>query len=216
MMYDKILIFTSRDGHELRGAQYLDWVVTTPTMLVVVGVMGRFPFPSMYGLCSMDIFMVVCGLLAEYTKGMSRWVYFTMGGIFFLPQWIFFLNDFDYALVKEYFGEEVAKKYFFIGRCLFLSRISFPIIWVLDVSRMVSSFTAILLYSMMALISKVGLCFWVLACVKGSTYVEEGSDHDDFPSIASFDGEENALSIVYNSKNHSNQSSPRGTREGTL
>lgn len=207
MMYDKILMVTSKDGHFLRGAEYLDWVVSTPTMLVVVGVMGRFPFSSIFGLCCLDVFMNVCGLLGEYTCGISRWVYFTMGGFFFLPQWIFFLNDFDYALVKEYFGEEVARKYFFIGRCLFLSRVAFPLIWVLGVTKAVSYFTALVMFSVMSIIAKIGLSMWVMACLHGSTFLEDG---DDIPTPALlFEGEENALSVIQNSKSNSKQSSPR-------
>uniref|UniRef100_A0A6C0K462 Uncharacterized protein n=1 Tax=viral metagenome TaxID=1070528 RepID=A0A6C0K462_9ZZZZ len=206
MIYDKILMIRSRDGHFLRGAEYLDWTVTVPTMLVVVAIMGRFPFPSIFVLCCLDIFMNICGLLGAYTCGVSRWIYFTMGCFFFLPQWIFFLNDFDYALVKKYFGEEVAKKYFFTGRCLFLSRMVFPVIWVLEITQIVSYFSALLMFSVMAIISKIGLCFWVLACIHGSTFLEG----DDIPVV---EEDENALSVILSSKTNSKQSSPRSDKK---
>jgi len=206
MIYDKILMIRSIDGHILRGAEYLDWIVTVPTMLVVVANMGRFPFPSIFVLCCLDLFMNICGLLGAYTCGVSRWVYFTMGCFFFLPQWIFFLNDFDYALVKKYFGEEVAKKYFFTGRCLFLSRMVFPVIWVLEVTQAVSYFTALLMFSVMAFIAKIGLCFWVLACIHGSTFLEG----DDLPAV---EEDENALSVILSSKTNSKQSSPRSDKK---
>jgi len=210
MIYDRILMIRSRDDHILRGAEYLDWIVTVPTMLVVVGIMGRFPFSSIFVLCCLDIFMNICGLLGAYTCGYSRWIYFAMGCFFFLPQWIFFLNDFDYALVKKYFGEEVARKYFFTGRCLFLSRMVFPVIWVLEVTQAVSYFTALVMFSVMALIAKIGLCFWALACLHDSTYPE----NDDFSSEASIETEdENALSVIRSSKTNSKQSSPRSDKK---
>jgi hypothetical protein len=63
------------------------------------------------------------------------------------------------------------------------------------------------MYSVMALIAKIGLCMWVMACLHGSTYLE---DADDIPTPALlFEGEENALSVIQNSKSNSKQSSPR-------
>jgi bacteriorhodopsin len=208
-MYDGILMIKSRDGYMVRGAEYLDWIFTVPSMLVVVGTMGRFPYPSIFVLCCLDIFMNVCGLLGAYTCGISRWIYFTMGCFFFLPQWIFFLYDFDYGLVQKYFGEQVAKKYFCTGRYLFLSRMVFPIIWVLEVSRAIPYFTALVMFSIMGLIAKVGLSFWVLACLHESTNPE----NDNFFLETSLEREENALSVIRSSKSNSNHSSPRSDKK---
>jgi sensory rhodopsin len=202
MMMDNILLLEAGDGHPIQGAQYLDWVVTTPTMLVVVGLMGRFPHPSIFGLCCLDIFMNICGLLGEYTSGVRRWVYFIMGCFFFIPQWVFFLLDFDYALMKEYFGDEVAQKYFFWGQCIFLSRVGFPVIWVLQMAQLISYFTSLVLFSVMAMIAKIGLCAWVMLCLQEE--FPEDSPCRTPPHLEP----ENALSMVRLSKTNSTQSTP--------
>jgi len=89
---------------------------------------------------------------------------------------------------------------------LFLSRMVFPVIWVLEITQIVSYFSALLMFSVMAIISKIGLCFWVLACIHGSTFLEG----DDIPVV---EEDENALSVILSSKTNSKQSSPRSDKK---
>lgn len=200
-MFNGLLMVPAADGHLVRGALYVDWVVSTPIQLVVLCTIGRLPHASMFGLCYLDILMNACGFLGECVQGVTRWVYFVMGVLLFVPQWIFMSEDFDYGVVKDYFGDAVAQKYYSMGRFMILSRVGFPIIWVLEMTRVLPHFWALLGYSVMAMIAKIGLCLWVFVCLHAGPYLE--------PMSASMYEEENALSAVYASKTNSNQSSPQ-------
>lgn len=196
MMYDGFLMLKAgADGHVVRGAMYLAWGVCTPIQLLVLGIIGRLPDASLIALGFLDVLMNLCGFLGDCTTGPSRWIYFGMGVVLFLPQWIFLYEDFDYQLVVDYFGETVAQRYFPIGRFLLLSRVVFPIIWVLEATGTVGPFWSLVSYSATTILSKIGLCFWVMACFRGTSFLKTMQSPE----------EQNALSAVYASKDTSPQ-----------
>jgi sensory rhodopsin len=210
MMHEGFLAFKAMDGHTVQGAQYLDWIVTTPVQLLVVGIMAQVPPASLVGLCYLDVLMNVCGLLGEYAMGASRWIYFAVGCFLFLPQWIFWYFDIDFAMVRDFFGNHVAQSYYCLGQLVFSTRILFPIIWVLYATQLLDSYQALLCYSITAIIAKIGFCVWVLLCLSefSSTTPEDLSSSDASPPMEGLE-DENALSIVHASRTNSNYSSPR-------
>lgn len=81
-------------GHMLQIARYVDWLVTTPLLLLSVLTLAlpavreaaqlRDRVVLYSGLIGLDVFMIATGILGELSKGNDRWVWFSVSTVAFV------------------------------------------------------------------------------------------------------------------------------------
>jgi len=83
------------NGRAFYYARYIDWVITTPLMLIDLATFSGFSTTlSVTFLVSMDILMIIAGLIGELIDGSEKWAFFGISMLFFLPIiWWLCAND---------------------------------------------------------------------------------------------------------------------------
>ncbi|WP_434520884.1 bacteriorhodopsin [Halorubrum sp. AS12] len=70
----------STPGGNLEAARYLDWLVTTPLLILFLGLLARPPRRVLIGLIGVDVVIIAGGVLASATTGTTSWVAFGVAG----------------------------------------------------------------------------------------------------------------------------------------
>jgi len=74
------------NGRAFYYARYIDWVITTPLMLIDLATFSGFGSTlNTVFLVSMDILMIVAGLIGELVDGGEKWAFFGISMLFFIP-----------------------------------------------------------------------------------------------------------------------------------
>jgi bacteriorhodopsin len=80
------------DGREFFYARYIDWVFTTPLMLLdLLGFAGASADTTNF-LIGVDILMIVAGLIASFFEGQEKYYFWGFGMLMFLPI-VYYLNQ---------------------------------------------------------------------------------------------------------------------------
>ncbi|GAB7091747.1 sensory rhodopsin II [Halorubrum luteum] len=69
----------STEGGLLPVARYVDWLVTTPLILLYLGLLARPPRRVLAGLIGADVVIIIGGVVAVATTGTLSWVAFGIG-----------------------------------------------------------------------------------------------------------------------------------------
>ena len=128
------LITTAAGGlREVSYARYIDWLVTTPFLLVELlltsGMPGKLIFFSVFA----DVLMIVTGLIGAMQKeGVSKWVFFTFGCIGML--YVFFVIWQGVALAAKLQRHEgvdvnILKAYSVMSIWIIVLWTLYPIVW---------------------------------------------------------------------------------------
>ena len=79
---------TNADGVVFYYARYLDWMVTTPLLLLNLAMLATFNIgrraPLVAGLLGLDVFMILTGLVAGLASGSAKWVFYFLSCLAFL------------------------------------------------------------------------------------------------------------------------------------
>jgi uncharacterized membrane protein len=73
------------DGRVFHYARYIDWLVTTPLLLLDLGALAGISTEDSLMLVALDVLMVLCGFAGGLSKGNSSLVMWILGCAFFLP-----------------------------------------------------------------------------------------------------------------------------------
>lgn len=73
------------DGRVFHYARYLDWLVTTPLLLLDLGALAGISTEDSVMLVFLDVLMVLAGLAGGLSKGPASFWMWILGCIFFLP-----------------------------------------------------------------------------------------------------------------------------------
>ena len=68
-------------GHnrEIFYARYIDWVITTPLLLMDLLLTAGMPWPTVLWVILVDLVMIICGLIGALVPSSYKWGYFTFG-----------------------------------------------------------------------------------------------------------------------------------------
>jgi len=142
-------------------ARYLDWIVTTPLILVDLALLSRADTPTIISLVGNDVLMVICGLIGALTVAPYKYMWWVAGLIFFIIVIIQLLQRLNNA---EGYGGEALKG---LSWLTIICWIVYPIVWIvgsegtgaLGLSQEVGIIT------ITDLIAKIGFGFYLLANV---------------------------------------------------
>jgi bacteriorhodopsin len=73
------------DGRVFHYARYIDWLVTTPLLLLDLGALAGLSTEDMLMLVALDVLMVLCGFAGGLSHGNSTIIMWVLGCAFFLP-----------------------------------------------------------------------------------------------------------------------------------
>jgi len=79
------VITRCEDGREFYYARYIDWAITTPLMLYELVRIANVASYQKYFLYSIDILMIIAGLIGALVSGSDKWAFFGFSMLCFLP-----------------------------------------------------------------------------------------------------------------------------------
>lgn len=131
----------SLNGHTLELARYVDWVVTTPLLLVSLLIVAlpaikntielRSRTALYTSLIGLDVFMIVTGIFGELSAAGDKWFWFTVSSTAFIAiAYIIFTT----VLKQSKDVASAAKTKLFLGVAVFLAVLwaIYPIVWYLS------------------------------------------------------------------------------------
>ena len=79
---------TKADGSVFYYARYIDWILTTPLLLLNLAMVATFNVGRksalVAGIIGLDVFMIGTGLIAAMTTGTTKWVFYFLSCVAFL------------------------------------------------------------------------------------------------------------------------------------
>lgn len=149
-------------------ARYLDWVVTTPLLLLALALTAMFRQEKdktlIAALIAADVFMILTGLIADLSPAPARFVWYGLGVVAFLV--ILWLIWVPLRAQSERGGAELAALFRRAAGLLTALWVAYPTIWLLGPSGLgvLSQTLDTLLFVLVPIVSKVG---WSIVDLSG-------------------------------------------------
>lgn len=153
-------------------ARYVDWLVTTPLLLVSLGLIAMPSrsadrFWTLATLVALDVYMVVTGFLATLVDGQNKLVWYALSCVAFVLI-IFMLFGKLMNVVKKDGSKKLSKLYTYLAVYLSALWLAYPVVWILGTTGQgtltfeeENSF-----YTVLDLLAKVGFGLLVLWSLK--------------------------------------------------
>lgn len=117
------------DGRQIYFARYCDWALTTPLILIDVGILFQLNYSDIFGLCVWDFLMVMSGLFAALASGSAKYPLYVFSCVCFLIVGIrlrYIFDDFSAVRSKSM---TAGVRRLLISMAIIWS--GYPIVWVL-------------------------------------------------------------------------------------
>ena len=142
-------------------ARYIDWVVTTPLLLVSLCTVAFFYKKNndktiVYSLLIADVIMIICGFVGDLSKDNNRYIWFCIGLVcFFVVMYIIWL---PIRKIVQKQDEKLYKLYNLLVTYLTIFWIGYPVSWIIGPSGLgiVSQRVDAYLFVILPIFSKVG------------------------------------------------------------
>ncbi len=162
------------DGQTTYWARYVDWVVTTPLLLVALWMTAtthttkRPHVPTLVTLVCADVVMILCGLIGDLSEGSTRFVFYFIGVAALLL--IFYIVFGPLRAVARQ-DAQVSRIYGIVSTYLALFWIGYPLTWILGPSGIgvVSQTVDTVLFVLLPVFSKVGFSIVDLGLLRNMT-----------------------------------------------
>ena len=141
-------------------ARYIDWVVTTPLLLLSLSLVAMYRVHKdkilIASLICADIVMVLSGLVADLSTGNNRYIWFIIGMIGFLVS--LFIIWVPLVKIANSQGDSLGKVYKSLALYLTIFWIGYPTTWILGPSglEVISQTWDTYLFVFLPMFSKVG------------------------------------------------------------
>ena len=141
-------------------ARYLDWIVTTPLLLLALCLTGMYYVSKnkviIMGIITADIVMILCGLIGDLSTGINRYIWFFIGIVSFII--ILFLIWSPLKNIARNQGQNLYRLYIFLATYLTILWIGYPAAWIIGPSglKIVSQNIDSYLFVILPIFSKVG------------------------------------------------------------
>jgi bacteriorhodopsin len=147
---------------EIYWARYVDWVLTTPLILVNLGLLAGVNGATLITAISANIVMILSGLFAAFGYGRTqKWVWYTIAIIAYLVV-IYHVLVSNRKFVNAR-GSKVSKFYYAIAGYTILVWTAYPIIWAIgDGKRILSVDGEIIAYAILDVLAKGVFGAWLL------------------------------------------------------
>jgi len=154
------------DNQTTHYARYLDWVVTTPLLLLALAFTAMHYVPKnktlIAGLMGADVVMVLCGLIADLSLTPLRYMWYGLGvGAFLVVLWLIWS---PLRAIANTQGPDLARVFSRVAGLLTVLWIAYPTVWLLGPSGLglLNQTIDTALFVFVPIISKVGWSFFDL------------------------------------------------------
>lgn len=178
-------------GQTAFWGRYVDWVVSTPLLLLALGLtamhrLKRRDGALLWALVGTDVIMILCGLVADLSTGTARTVFFLCGCGALL--FIFYLSWGPLRQLAYKQGKDLGKVYDTVGGMLSVLWVAYPAIWWLGPSGagILGQGLETWLYVIVPILSKVGFSAVDLYLLRKLSPTEDHNPaYDEFePEVA--------------------------------
>lgn len=168
---------TQAGGHAFFYARYIDWLVTTPLLLLALallalprGTPGRTALTAT--LIGADVYMILTGFAAAFIRTGFRWAFFGMSCVGFLVVLSIIVAKLTPEATRR--PVEVKQHYARLSPMLMGLWLLYPIVWVFSPTGwgVFPEFVSILLFAILDVLSKVGFSAVLLSDPAALTLAE--------------------------------------------
>ncbi|KAJ9648200.1 hypothetical protein H2199_001053 [Coniosporium tulheliwenetii] len=133
--------------------RYIDWVITTPLLLMELGLTAGLPWNNILWILLLDEVMIITGLVGALVRSSYKWGYFAFGcAALLLIGWEIILPSSGNAKV---IGADVHKHYIMLGLYLIILWFLYPVAWGLcEGGNVISSDSEAIFYSILDVLAK--------------------------------------------------------------
>lgn len=147
-------------------ARYIDWVVTTPLLLLSLNLTGKYTI-SIEGtltgaLLGSQAIMIITGLIAELSPGDQKWFWYLAGCVALLVVLYIFWNPLLAKARSQ--GPEIERVYRKSALFLTIQWLAYPTVWAIGSMGLdlLEKTTTTVLFIILPIISKAGFGFFNL------------------------------------------------------
>mmetsp|Transcript_53068 Transcript_53068/g.103840 ORF Transcript_53068/g.103840 Transcript_53068/m.103840 type:complete len:225 (-) Transcript_53068:258-932(-) len=148
-------------------ARYFDWALTTPLLILDLGLVSGTPLREMLYPIGFDVLMIAAGYLAGYQEEGARWYLFALGCFFMLPvahALMTTFQDFAEESTRKSVDADVKEQSKLLCTMLLVLWSLYPVVWVASEGLMVMSvYWEVISYAWLDFISKAVFGFIVLS-----------------------------------------------------
>lgn len=112
---------------EIFYVRYIDWVFTTPLLLLDLLLTAGLPWPTILFTILIDEIMIVTGLVGALVRSSYKWGYFAFGCAALF--WIGWVLLFEARTHARHLGADIGKAYIVCGTWTFALWCLYPIAW---------------------------------------------------------------------------------------
>lgn len=147
-------------GVTIQSARYIDWVITTPLLLLSLTLIG-LPAKTkgrgwtLMSLVVADVYMIVTGFLATLAGPDQKWMWYTLSSLALVVIAYFLYGSIMGSAKKA--GKEVSKLYYILAMYLSVLWLAYPVLWLLGTTGRgkIDFLTENAIYSILDLSAKV-------------------------------------------------------------
>eukprot|EP01025_Chloroclados_australasicus_P054017 TRINITY_DN63_c0_g1_i1.p2 TRINITY_DN63_c0_g1~~TRINITY_DN63_c0_g1_i1.p2 ORF type:complete len:272 (-),score=23.78 TRINITY_DN63_c0_g1_i1:288-1007(-) len=114
-------------GRQVIYARYIDWIFTTPLLLLDLILMTNMPYTMVSWIIGTDVAMIVFGILGAFDDANTKWVYFAAGCVMQVALTWGMLNPIFKEELKK--SKEYTAGYTTLLIYLIVVWVCYPIVW---------------------------------------------------------------------------------------
>ena len=116
-------------GQQVYWGRYLIWIVTTPLLLLNLGMIAGARKKMIAAVMGADIFTMVVGAIASLTTPTENYIWYVIGCVAFLfVLWALFS---EYSTVARQRDPKISKLFYTLRNILLVIWTGYPIVWIL-------------------------------------------------------------------------------------
>ena len=142
--------------HPIYWGHYVDWMITTPLLLLDIGILAGVGPKLLAGIVGADIYMIITGAAATFTPSSLQWIWYILSTGAFTAILLQLLTVFSASARRR--NSKIANLFTTLRNLLIVLWITYPIIWLIGVEglKLIGSGLEVLLYVIVDFIAKVG------------------------------------------------------------
>lgn len=157
--------------------RYIDWAVTTPLLLLELGVIAGLRPKLIAGVMGADLFMILTGLIATLERTPNNYLWYIISSGAFLAILASLLTEFSVSAKRR--NGKVNKLFQTLRNVLIVLWICYPIVWIFGPEgfRAINAGVETGLYAILDLCAKVGFGFILTSASNETLAQASNSDH---------------------------------------
>jgi bacteriorhodopsin len=151
------------DGDDVFYARYIDWIITTPLLLLDLAILAGAGRRLTIWLLGLNVHMIATGLVAGLTTGNERYIWFAVSTASFLGLLALLISRFLAAARAQ--GPEVAALFTQLAGLTAVLWSAYPVVWLLGTegTSTISLSTEVAVFAVLDLSAKIGFGFLLLS-----------------------------------------------------